>query len=131
MASRMWRSLQRACVWLGLVACLAAQSAEPDAVEPSALWTETGVASVYAGKFQGRRTASGERYNSKALTAAHPSLPFGSLVRVTSLFNGKTVVVRINDRGPFVEGRIIDVSRAAAQALRLRGLMQVEIEQLR
>jgi rare lipoprotein A len=89
------------------------------------------VASVYASKFQGRRTASGAPYNSQALTAAHPSLPFGSLVRVTSLTNGKTVVVRINDRGPFVEGRIIDLSRAAAQALRLRGLMQVEIEQLR
>ena len=94
-------------------------------------WSETGIASVYASKFQGRRTASGEPYNSQALTAAHPSLPFGSLVRVTSLSNGKTVVVRINDRGPFVEGRVIDVSRAAAKVLRLRGLMQIEIEQLR
>ena len=89
------------------------------------------MASFYANKFHGRRTANGEVYNSQALTAAHPSLPFGSLVRVTSLTNGKTVVVRINDRGPFVEGRIVDLSRAAAQALRLRGLMQVEIEQLR
>lgn len=131
MASRMRRSLRRACVWLGLVACLAVQGAELGAPEATAFWVETGIASVYASKFQGRRTASGERYNSKALTAAHPSLPFGSLVRVTSLSNGKTVVVRINDRGPFVEGRILDVSRAAAQALRLRGLMQVEIEQLR
>ncbi|MGA8513848.1 MAG: septal ring lytic transglycosylase RlpA family protein [Burkholderiaceae bacterium] len=89
------------------------------------------MASVYASKFQGRRTASGEPYNGQILSAAHPSLPFGSLVRVRSLANGKTVVVRINDRGPFVEGRIIDLSRAAAQALRLRGLVQVEIEQLR
>jgi rare lipoprotein A len=95
------------------------------------LWVEAGIASVYASKFQGRRTASGEPYNSQALTAAHPRLPFGSRVRVTSLTNGKTVVVRINDRGPFVEGRIIDLSRAAAQALRLHGLMQVEVEPLR
>ncbi len=92
---------------------------------------ETGVASFYASKFQGRRTASGERYNSQAMTAAHPSLPFGAMVRVTSLANGKTVVVRINDRGPFVAGRIIDLSLAAAQALQVAGLMRVEIEHLR
>jgi rare lipoprotein A len=135
MAHHMLRGLQRACVWLGWIVCFAVagavQGAEPGAVETAGLWIESGVASVYASKFQGRRTASGAPYNSQALTAAHPSLPFGSLVRVTSLTNGKTVVVRINDRGPFVEGRIIDLSRAAAQALRLRGLMQVEIEQLR
>jgi rare lipoprotein A len=135
MAHHMLRGLQRACVWLGWVVCFAVagavQGAEPGAVETTGLWIESGVASVYASKFQGRRTASGAPYNSQALTAAHPSLPFGSLVRVTSLFNGKTVVVRINDRGPFVEGRIIDLSSAAARALRLRGLMQVEIEQLR
>jgi rare lipoprotein A len=131
MAGRMLRSLQYACVCWGLVACAATKGAEPSATRTSAQWIETGVASVYASKFQGRRTTSGEPYNSQALTAAHPSLPFGALVRVTSLTNGKTVVVRINDRGPFVEGRIIDLSRAAAQALRLRGLMQVEIEQLR
>jgi rare lipoprotein A len=131
MANHMLRSLQRVCVWLGLAVCIAAQSAEFGAPEKAAMWVETGVASVYAGKFHGKRTANGERYNSKALTAAHPSLPFGSLVRVTSLANGKTVVVRVNDRGPFVEGRIIDLSRVAAQALRLRGLMQVEVEQLR
>jgi rare lipoprotein A len=130
MANRM-RSLQRACVWLGWVVCFAAQGAAPGVVETSGLWIESGLASVYASKFQGRRTASGEAYNSKALTAAHPSLPFGSLVRVTALGNGKTVVVRINDRGPFVEGRIIDISRAAAQSIKLRGLMQVEIEQLK
>jgi rare lipoprotein A len=131
MAHRMLRSLQYACVCWGLVACAATKGAEPVATQAAALWVEAGIASVYASKFQGRRTASGESYNSQALTAAHPSLPFGTVVRVTSLTNGKTVVVRINDRGPFIEGRIIDLSRTAAQALRLRGLMQVEIEQLR
>ena len=131
MAHHMLRSLKRACVWLGLAVCIAAQGAQPSATEKPAMWVETGAASVYAGKFHGKRTANGERYNSQALTAAHPSLPFGSLVRVTSLANGKTVVVRVNDRGPFVQGRIIDLSRVAAQALRLRGLVQVEIEQLR
>ncbi len=131
MVRHMLRSLQIACMCLGLVACAATKSAERSAPEASARSTETGVASFYASKFQGRRTANGEVYNSQALTAAHPSLPFGSLVRVTSLTNGKTVVVRVNDRGPFVAGRIIDVSRAAAQALRLRGLMQVEVEHLR
>jgi rare lipoprotein A len=131
MAHRMLRGLQYACVCWGLVACAATKGAEPAATQAAALWVEAGIASVYASKFQGRRTASGESYNSQALTAAHPSLPFGTVVRVTSLTNGKTVVVRINDRGPFIEGRIIDLSRTAAQALRLRGLMQVEIEQLR
>jgi rare lipoprotein A len=131
MAGRILRCLQLACVCLGLLACAATKGAQPKAPEASAQWTQAGIASVYASKFQGRRTASGEPYNDQALTAAHPTLPFGALVRVTSLTNGKTVVVRVNDRGPFVEGRIIDLSRAAAQALRLRGLMQVEIEQLR
>lgn len=126
----MLRNLKCVCVWLCLAVAIAAQSAEPVATEASVLWVETGVASFYASKFQGRRTANGERYNSQALSAAHQSLPFGTRVRVTSLISGKTVVVRINDRGPFVAGRIIDLSRAAAQALRLRGLMQVEIEQL-
>jgi rare lipoprotein A len=131
MVSHMLRSLQLACVCLGLVACAATRVAAPRAPEAAARWAETGVASVYASKFQGRRTANGERYDSNALSAAHPSLPFGTRVRVTSLTNGKTVVVRINDRGPFVEGRIIDLSLAAAQALALRGLMQVEIDPLR
>lgn len=123
--------LLRACGWLGWAMCMAAHGAQAVASEPTVLWVETGIASVYAGKFRGRRTASGELYNSQAFTAAHPSLPFGSLVRVTARSSGKTVLVRINDRGPFVKGRIIDVSRASAKVLRLRGLMQIEIEQLR
>ncbi|WP_029002368.1 septal ring lytic transglycosylase RlpA family protein [Azorhizobium doebereinerae] len=79
---------------------------------------QTGIASYY---WQGRGTASGERFNPNALTAAHRSLPFGTKVRVTNLKNGRTVVVRINDRGPFVRGRIIDVSKAAASELGFHG----------
>jgi rare lipoprotein A len=76
-----------------------------------------GLASYYSKKFHGRRTASGERYNMHAMTAAHRSLPFGSTVEVTHVKNGRTVTVRINDRGPFVKGRIIDLSYAAAKKL--------------
>ncbi|MEX3933440.1 septal ring lytic transglycosylase RlpA family protein [Paraburkholderia phymatum] len=80
---------------------------------------QLGDASWYASKFHGRRTANGERYNRLSMTAAHRTLPFGSYVRVTSLGTEKSVVVRINDRGPFVKGRIIDLSYAAAKALGL------------
>jgi rare lipoprotein A len=76
-------------------------------------YSQTGIASFYAMKFQNRKTASGERFNNYSMTAAHKSLPFGTKVKVTNLNNGKTVMVRINDRGPFVRGRIIDLSRAA------------------
>ena len=78
---------------------------------------ERGHASWYAERFHGRRTASGERYDQTAMTAAHKTLPFGSLVRVRSPVTGKEIDVRINDRGPFTRGRVIDVSRAAAEAL--------------
>lgn len=88
-----------------------------------------GGASYYATKFQGRRTASGEAFDNGALTAAHRSLPFGSKVRVTNPANGKSVVVRINDRGPFHGSRVLDMSRAAAEQLGLvaRGHGQVEL----
>jgi rare lipoprotein A len=88
-----------------------------------------GSASYYASKFDGRRTASGERFDSDDMTAAHRTLPFGSRVRVTSVATGKSVIVRINDRGPFHGGRMIDVSRAAAAELGLvsRGHGTVEI----
>ena len=97
---------------------------------PSPLVVEAGIASWYGAKHHGRRTASGERFDQKKLTAAHPTLPWGSIVRVTSLANGKSVDVRINDRGPFVKGRIIDLSRAAARVLGMAGLMQVQLEVL-
>ncbi len=86
----------------------------------------SGIASWYGGKFHGRKTASGETYNQNALTAAHRTLPFGTRVRVTGA-NGKSVVVRINDRGPFVGGRVIDLSRAAANSLGINGLGRVKI----
>lgn len=82
---------------------------------------ETGYASWYGGKFQGRLTANGETFDTNKLTAAHKTLPFDTIVEVTNLKNGKSVRVRINDRGPFVEGRIIDLSRAAADAIGMAG----------
>lgn len=83
---------------------------------------ERGQASWYGPGFHGRRTASGERYDMYALTAAHKTLPFGTLVRVRSLVTGREVEVRINDRGPFSAGRVIDVSQAAAAALGMLGM---------
>jgi rare lipoprotein A len=77
---------------------------------------------------QAGRTASGERWSPNALTAAHRTLPFGTMVRVTDLRNGRSVVVRINDRGPFKRGRVIDVSPAAARQLHFSGLAPVELE---
>lgn len=89
----------------------------------------SGVASYYADKFNGRRTASGEAFSNGAMTAAHRSLPFGTKVRVTNPANGKSVVVRINDRGPFHGGRVIDLSRNAASQLGIvqRGHGRVEL----
>ncbi len=80
-----------------------------------------GYASWYAGKFQGRVTASGEVFDTNEMTAAHRTLPFGTVVEVTHLASGRTVEVRINDRGPFIEGRVIDLSRAAADELGMTG----------
>jgi rare lipoprotein A len=93
---------------------------------------ETGMASYYAEALHGRRTASGERYDSQGLTAAHRTLPFGTRVRVTNLENGLSVVVRINDRGPNVEVRVIDLSYAAARKLQFidQGTTRVSLEVL-
>lgn len=93
---------------------------------------EKGEASYYADKFHGRPTASGEKYNKKAFTAAHKTLPFGTKVRVTNLKNNKSVDVIINDRGPFKAGRIIDLSRAAAEKIGLinDGVAKVTVEVL-
>jgi rare lipoprotein A len=88
---------------------------------------QSGIASVYSTE-SGSRTASGVRLNPGALTAAHRSLPFGSRVRVTNRSNGHSVVVTVNDRGPFVRGRIIDVTPAAAHALGFSGLAQVTVD---
>lgn len=90
---------------------------------PAPGWTEEGVASWYGGRdgFEGKPTASGEIYDSSLLTAAHRELPLGTVVDVTNLDNERTVRVRINDRGPFVFGRVIDLSRAAAEKIGLIG----------
>jgi len=91
---------------------------------------QVGTASWYGEYFQGRATASGEPYEMRNLTAAHPTLPLGSWVRVTNLHNGRVVYVRINDRGPIVPGRIIDLSYGAAQVLRFQnqGLQRVRLD---
>jgi rare lipoprotein A len=91
---------------------------------------ETGVASWYGKPFHGRRTASGERYDMHAMTAAHRTMPLPSYAKVRNLANGKEVIVRVNDRGPFRDGRVIDLSRAAARKLGFSGLAQVEVRRL-
>ena len=102
------------------VAALIAPAGAPARAEQS------GLASVYG--YSGSRTASGERANRTALTAAHRTLPFGTRVRVTNQRNGRSVVVRINDRGPFGRGRIIDVTPAAARALGFSGVASVSLD---
>lgn len=88
-----------------------------------------GVASWYGRAFHGRRTANGERFDMHALTAAHPTLPLSTRVRVTNLDNGRSIAVRVNDRGPFARGRIIDLSQAGARALgfEARGTARVRV----
>ena len=89
-----------------------------------------GVASWYGPGFHGRQTANGERYNQNAYTAAHKSLPFGTKVKVTNLRNGQSVMVRINDRGPFIRGRVIDLSAGAARVIGVSGTAPVRLEVL-
>src|SRR6202045_4794615 len=91
---------------------------------------QIGTASWYGSYFHGKPTASGEAYDMYDLTAAHPTLPLGSYVRVTNLHNGREVVVRVNDRGPIVQGRIIDLSYGAAEILQFegKGLQRVRLD---
>jgi rare lipoprotein A len=91
---------------------------------PMAAFAQSGIASVYSGE----RTANGEYARATGLTAAHRSLPFGTMVRVTNNSNGRSVTVRINDRGPFVRGRIIDLTPAAAHAIGMDGLANVSVD---
>ena len=95
----------------GMTAALAAQAPE------TMSFRQEGMASWYGGEFDGRPTASGEIFNSNLFTAAHPSLPFGTVLTVTNVQNGRQVTVRVNDRGPFAADRILDLSRIAAEAL--------------
>jgi rare lipoprotein A len=94
---------------------------------------QTGLASWYGPHFHGKKTANGEVYDQDRLTAAHKTLPFNTVVRVTNLDNGRQVTVRINDRGPYVQGRVIDLSRAAARQIRMigPGTARVRIEILK
>ena len=113
---------------------LAACSSQPDAGSAGNLrgYTQTGLASYYADRYHNKRTASGEPYQKNANTAAHMTLPFGAMVRVTNIANGKSVVVRVNDRGNFPRGRVIDLSRAAFSTIgnTRSGLLKVKVEVL-
>ena len=116
------KTLTVAALLLGS-ACAAVSGAEAKPIQ-------SGGASWYGPGFHGRKTANGERFNAHALTAAHRSLPFGSRVRVTNARTGRSVVVRINDRGPFAGGRVIDLSKAAAQAVGISGVGRVKLTRL-
>ena len=116
------KTLVRTIVLLGTLTCFTAP----------AFAAQCGIASWYGPGFHGKKAASGERFNQDALTAAHKSLPFGTSVKVTDQRTGKSIMVRINDRGPYIKGRIIDLSKAAATQLgiRVRGSSPVCIEQI-
>lgn len=107
--------------------CGSSRGPEPPRVRPGK--TDRGIASWYGPKFHGRQTANGEVYDMHGLTAAHRTLPFGTWVEVTNLDNGRRALLRINDRGPFIRGRVLDVSFAAAQELDMvrSGLARVEM----
>ena len=118
--------------WLILPLIVVACSNGPISRDDAAGFEQSGEASYYADKYQGRKTANGELFDQKAMTAAHKRLPFGAKVKVTNVSNGKSVIVRINDRGPFVSGRIIDLSKSAFQRIANTnlGVIEVEIEVL-
>ncbi|MBK8946706.1 MAG: septal ring lytic transglycosylase RlpA family protein [Ignavibacteriae bacterium] len=116
---------------LNLISCSSSREfSEYDNVE--GILIEDGIASWYGIEFHGKSTANGETYNKNDFTAAHRTLPFGSIVRVTNLDNGKYVIVRINDRGPFAKNRIIDLSQKAAQKIEMisNGSAKVELQLL-
>ncbi len=119
-------------VLIPLSLLLAACSSQPQAGEDGSVrgYTQTGLASYYADRYHNKRTASGELHKRGGNTAAHMTLPFGTQVKVTNLANGKSVVVRVNDRGNFARGRIIDLSRAAFSAIGnpRTGLIKVKLE---
>lgn len=121
----MWRYITTILLFTLLAGC-ASHDVDPRGYDAK------GVASYYGKKHQGKRTASGERFNANALTAAHRQLPFGTRVRVTNLKNDRSVVVRINDRGPHTRGRLIDVSREAAEQLGMlrSGTARVRVQSL-
>ncbi len=121
-----------------LVACTHKQSNGPDhyvvrgktyhVMKSAKHYKAKGIASWYGSHARHQKTSTGERYNMYAMTAAHPTLPIATRVRVKNLNNGRSVVVRINDRGPFLSNRLIDLSFAAAKKLGIKGIAPVEIE---
>lgn len=119
--------MRRSCIVFATVSLLLVSCHRKTAGSKSG--TESGYASYYADKYEGRKTSNGEIFRQRKLTAAHKSLPFGTKVKVTNLSNGRTVKVRINDRGPFIEGRIIDLSKAAAKKVDMisAGVTKVKI----
>ena len=100
----------------------------PAKTEPWPLAVQQGLASYYGREFHGRKTANGEIFDMEAMTAAHRTLPFGTMVRVTNIRTSQSVTVRINDRGPFVEGRLIDLSQGAARKIGIDGVEPVRLE---
>lgn len=129
---RSWAASRKAMIVaiLTIIAALSLSACAPyHATSRPIHYKAAGKASWYGPGFSGRKTASGERFNPKSFTAAHRTLPMGTTVRVTHLENGKSVVVRINDRGPFVGGRIIDLSKAAAREIDMlsTGTAHVEV----
>jgi rare lipoprotein A len=122
----------RSVLLLAFSLLLAACSSQPEAGKGGNWrgYSQTGLASYYADRYHNKRTASGEPYKKNANTAAHMTLPFGSMVRVTNVANGKSVVVRVNDRGNFPRGRVIDLSKAAFSSIgnTRSGLIKVSLE---
>ena len=118
----------------GLVAVVSSTMAKAEpgsaASYTSATSVQRGKASWYGPGFHGRRTANGERFNTNAYTAAHKTLPFGTKVKVTHAKTGKSVVVRINDRGPYAHGRVIDLSKASARAIGISGVADITLDRL-
>lgn len=123
--------------WLVLLIILQSCSSDPNtSVAPersNVVSVQQGKASYYGARHHGRKTASGEPFNKNALTAAHRTLPFGTRVRVTNLNNQQSIVVRINDRGPYAKGRIIDLSEQAAREINMIrvGVAKVKVERLK
>jgi rare lipoprotein A len=115
-------------ILLTLIGCSAVQPSNKN--KDGLGYTESGIASYYADKHQDQKTASGERYRHDLKTAAHKTLPFGVNVKVTNLENSKSVIVKVNDRGPFVKGRIIDLSKSAFKVISQsnEGVLNVRIE---
>ncbi len=121
-------------LWLLLQSAFLFAQELTDSISQKEYYKETGVASYYAKMLQGKKTASGERFDHNKLTAAHRTLPFGTRVKVTNLKTGRWVIVRINDRGPYNKKRIIDLTRKAAKHLGMlngKGIVKVRVEEIK